>query len=105
MTSLLFRRGSLLLPDRQLDDADLRVEHGRVAAVGRDLPADGAGVIAPGGTFLAPGLIALHVHGGDGADFMAAPADAFRPACRAHARHGTTSILPTSCAARPDQIL
>jgi N-acetylglucosamine-6-phosphate deacetylase len=36
---------------------------------------------------------------------MDGTADAFRAVCQAHARHGTTSLLPTSTAARHDQIL
>jgi N-acetylglucosamine-6-phosphate deacetylase len=105
MSALLFRHATLLLPDRQLDDGMLRVENGRIAAVGADLSGDGAEVIDLGGDRLAPGLVDLHVHGGAGADFMDGTADAFRRACQAHARHGTTSLLPTSCAAPHEQIL
>jgi N-acetylglucosamine-6-phosphate deacetylase len=36
---------------------------------------------------------------------MDGTADAFRAVCQAHARHGTTSLLPTSTAARHDQIV
>lgn len=53
--------------------------------------------------FLSPGFVDLHVHGGDGADFMDGTDEAFRTALSAHLRHGTTSILPTSTVARHDQ--
>src|SRR2546421_1751037 len=36
---------------------------------------------------------------------MDGPEEAFRTACRAHARHGTTSLLPTTTVARHDQHL
>ena len=49
--------------------------------------------------YLAPGFVDLHVHGGDGADFMDGTAEAFRTVCRCHARHGTTSLTPTSTVA------
>src|SRR5262249_33620860 len=55
--------------------------------------------------YLVPGFIDLHVHGGAGADFMDGTADAFRTVCRAHARHGTTSLLPTTTVARHEQHL
>jgi N-acetylglucosamine-6-phosphate deacetylase len=55
--------------------------------------------------FLAPGFIDIHVHGGAGADFMDATDAAFRAVCQAHARHGTTSLLPTTTVARHDQHL
>jgi len=52
-----------------------------------------------------PGFVDLHVHGGDGADFMDGTAEAFAAVCRAHLRHGTTSLTPTTTVARHDQHL
>src|SRR5207302_10455345 len=57
------------------------------------------------GGYLVPGFVDLHVHGGAGADFMDATEDAFRTICQAHARHGTTSLLPTTTVARHEQHL
>src|SRR5262249_1646554 len=62
-------------------------------------------IVDLGGDYLAPGFVDLHVHGGDGSDFMDDDDEAFRTVCRAHARRGTTSLLPTSTVARHDQIL
>lgn len=47
----------------------------------------------------------LHVHGGAGADFRDGTEEAFRTVCQAHLRHGTTSLLATTTAARHDQHL
>jgi len=55
------------------------------------------------GKYLAPGFVELHVHGGDGADFMDLTAEAFRTVCRCHARHGTTTVTPTSTVATTAQ--
>src|SRR5690242_13714717 len=107
MPDLLFTNATLILPDR-LAAGHLRTAGERIAAVGTDLappPEPGVEVIDLGGVLLAPGFVDLHVHGGAGADFMDGTADAFRTACQAHARHGTTSLLATSTAARHDQIL
>ena len=41
----------------------------------------------------------LHAHGGSGHDFMDGDEEGFRTICQTHARHGTTSICPTSTAA------
>ena len=57
------------------------------------------------GGYLSPGFVDLHVHGGAGADFMDGTATAFRTVCQAHARHGTTSLLPTTTVARHEQHL
>jgi N-acetylglucosamine-6-phosphate deacetylase len=107
MPDLLFTNATLILPDRLLP-GHLSTAVGRIAAVGPDpAPSAGSGVevLDLGGAYLAPGYVDLHVHGGAGADFMDGTADAFRTVCQAHARHGTTSLLPTSTAARHDQIL
>ncbi|HVS37169.1 MAG TPA: N-acetylglucosamine-6-phosphate deacetylase, partial [Gemmataceae bacterium] len=70
-----------------------------------DIPPDAADVIDLHGAYLAPGFVDLHVHGGGGADFMDGTEVAFRTVCRAHARHGTTSLLPTTTVARHEQHL
>jgi N-acetylglucosamine-6-phosphate deacetylase len=92
--------GTLVLPDRLLD-GHLTVRGERIAAVGPGRPAGSRDV----GGYLCPGFVDLHVHGGAGADFMDGTEEAFRTVCRAHARHGTTSLLPTTTVARHDQHL
>jgi N-acetylglucosamine-6-phosphate deacetylase len=104
MTTQLFTGGTVLLPDRALDGATVLVRDGRIAAVGDAAP-PGAERIDLAGGYLTPGFIDLHVHGGDGADFMDGSEDAFRTVCRAHARHGTTALLATTTVARHDQHL
>ena len=90
-----FRNARLVLPDRVLPSAGLSVENGRITAVGEGVR-DGEDL---GGRYLVPGFVDLHVHGGDGADFMDGTAEAFRTVCRCHLRHGTTSLTPTSTVA------
>ncbi|GAB6853492.1 N-acetylglucosamine-6-phosphate deacetylase [Asaia astilbis] len=46
-------------------------------------------------TYILPGFIDGHVHGGDGADTMDG-VDAIRHLARFHMRHGTTTLLPTT---------
>ena len=100
MSVTVFTNATVVLPDRLIERALVEVEGGRIAFVGmRRLPA-GAVVVDLGGQYLAPGFVDLHVHGGDGADFMDGTAEAFRTVCRCHARHGTTSLTPTSTVAR-----
>ena len=97
----VFANATLVLPDR-LTPGELVVANGRIAAGGTDATHSGK-VIDLGGMYIAPGFIDLHVHGGDGADFMDGTREAFRTVCRCHARHGTTSLTPTSTVARMDQ--
>jgi N-acetylglucosamine-6-phosphate deacetylase len=98
---------TLVLPDREVAGGAIDVDSGRIAAVGREdaLPAWSGSVVDAAGAFVAPGFVDLHVHGGDNADFMDGTVEAFETAVRAHTRHGTTSILPTSTVARHEQII
>jgi N-acetylglucosamine-6-phosphate deacetylase len=104
--SLLFR-GTLILPDRLLTGGALLCRDGKITAVGTaqqigQVP--GAKIIDAGDGYISPGFVDIHVHGGAGADYMDGTVDAFRTANRAHARHGTTTIFPTTTTGSPQQI-
>jgi N-acetylglucosamine-6-phosphate deacetylase len=102
-----FTGGSIILAERLLEGGSVTVEDSWITAVhaiAAPAPAD-AEIVDLQGSYLAPGFVDLHVHGGAGADFMDGTAEAFRTICRAHARHGTTSLLPTTTVARHEQHL
>lgn len=103
MAVTVFTNAAVVLPDRILPGATLVVDGGRIRSVGNrsDQPADS--VVDLQGQYLSPGFIDLHVHGGDGADFMDGTAEAFHRVCRCHLRHGTTSLTPTSTVAHMQQ--
>ncbi len=104
---LVFSGGTAILPDRLVPNARLVCRAGRIMAVGTaktiKVPR-GAEVVDARSHFLSPGFVDLHVHGGCGADFMDGTPEAVRTANRAHARHGTTSIFPTTTTGSPDQL-
>jgi N-acetylglucosamine-6-phosphate deacetylase len=107
MMATLFTGGTIVLSDRLLHGGEVEVRDGRISAV-RQQPETGADTIALvdlRDRYLVPGFVDLHVHGGAGADFMDGTAEAFRTVCHAHARHGTTSLLPTTTVARHDQLV
>ena len=107
MLSLFFHNGTVVLPERMLPGGAVDVSGGRITAVHAVAPAAPRNVeiVDLQGGYLAAGFFDLHVHGGSGADFMDGDADAFRTVCRAHARHGTTGLLPTTTVARHEQHL
>lgn len=107
MFDLAIRNATLVLPDRLVPDAGLQVQAGLIVALGpRDsLPPWDGPVFDAAGRFLAPGFIDMHVHGGDGADFMDGDEAAFAKAIAAHRRHGTTGLVPTSTVATHEQTL
>jgi dihydroorotase len=61
---LLLKGGRVVDPANGRDgEFDILVEDGRIARVGKSLPADGAEVLAlKPGWIVAPGLIDIHVH-------------------------------------------
>lgn len=101
--ALSFHNGTVVLEDRLLPDGTVTIEDERIASVGGDVPA--ATSLDLAGGYLVPGFVDLHVHGGAGHDFMDGTDEAFRAVCQAHARHGTTSLLPTTTVARHEQHL
>ena len=53
-------------------------------------------IIDADGAYLSAGFIDLHTHGGNGHDFMDGTVEAFLGAAELHAKHGTTTLLPTA---------
>jgi N-acetylglucosamine-6-phosphate deacetylase len=97
--SICFFNGTVVLPARTIENGVIVCRSGRIIDIGSTtevlVPADAERIDAKGG-ILSPGYIDIHVHGGDNADFMDGTVAAARAACRAHARHGTTTIFPTT---------
>jgi len=103
----VFHHGTLILPDRAVEDGVVLCQAGRILAAGGrgdfTFPAGAAMVDARGG-YLAPGFVDIHSHGAGGADFMDGTAAAVTAALREHARHGTTTIFPTTTTGTPVQL-
>lgn len=106
MARLVFSGGTIVLEDRLLSGGEVEIDGERIVAVRPAATSGGSGErVDLRGGYLVPGYVDIHIHGGDGADFMDGTEDAFRTICRAHMRHGTTSIVPTTTVARHDQHL
>ncbi len=106
MTSLCFTGGTAILPDRTIDDAIVVCRDGKITYVGQAknrIPKNAETVDAKGG-WISPGFVDIHVHGGGGSDFMDGDLEAVQQSCRAHARHGTTTLFPTTSTGSPEQI-
>ncbi|MCD5406717.1 MAG: dihydroorotase [Desulfotomaculum sp.] len=60
---LLIKGGEVVAVDRlTVEKADVLVVDGLIAAIGKNLPVEGAEVIAANGQLVCPGLIDIHVH-------------------------------------------
>jgi N-acetylglucosamine-6-phosphate deacetylase len=99
--------GTVVLADRLLSNGIVVCAGDRITAVGSageiPVPRD-ATVIESRNGFIAPGYVDIHVHGGANADYMDGTREAVITANRAHARHGTTSIFPTTTTGSRSQI-
>ncbi|GAB4361030.1 MAG: N-acetylglucosamine-6-phosphate deacetylase [Bryobacter sp.] len=97
-------RGTLILEDRLQSESTVVAENGFIVEITKRRRIAGIKVHDWGADYISPGFVDLHVHGGDGADFMDGILDAIRTAARAHLRRGTTTLFPTTTTGSPEQI-
>jgi N-acetylglucosamine-6-phosphate deacetylase len=83
---------------RVLDPGYVTVSDDRIVDVGHGRPRDlgGGPHLDLDGSWLLPGYIDLHVHGGGGGSFTGSDQDEHLTATRFHSQHGTTSLLATT---------
>jgi N-acetylglucosamine-6-phosphate deacetylase len=103
--ALVIEGGRIVLPDRILEASRIVCRDGLITAIGPRvaIPRGAIGIDARG-CYVAPGFVDLHVHGGGGSDFMDGDVAAVRTVIASHARHGTTTIFPTTTTGTPAQI-
>ena len=91
--------GTLLTPDQELHDHDLILEDGKISDVRPTRTAQNDPRIDARGLWVTPGLIDIHVHGGQGNDAMDATPEALQGMAGFLAAHGVTSFLATTITA------
>ncbi len=101
MDKLIIKGGKLVFPDRIESGLALVCDRseGKILGVVRDSDLNVEStdeVIDAAGSYVSPGFVDIHVHGGGGYDFMDGTIEAFLGASRMHATHGTTSMIPTT---------
>ena len=103
--SVHFVNAALIYPDR-IEQGFVTVEGHKIQAAGTGFPQVNRGdqVFDLRGKYLSPGFVEIHSHGAGGCDFMDGTAEAVITAARTHLQHGTTTLFPTTLAARREEI-
>ncbi|HZW48996.1 MAG TPA: N-acetylglucosamine-6-phosphate deacetylase [Bacillota bacterium] len=97
MGSVAFYRGKIMTPDQVITGSALLINQSRIIGFvsENEIPAEYDRVNLAD-SWLLPGFIDLHVHGGGGADTMDGKVEAIRTMANFHLQGGTTSLYPTT---------
>ena len=89
--------GQIIHQNRIQTGGCLLIGNGKIVDVlTTDIDFPDAKLVDAQGNYISPGFIDVHIHGGGGSDFMDGTVDAFLQIAQTHAKHGTTSMLPTT---------
>ena len=88
---LLITGGNIITPRKILEDHSIVIENDKIAGIiPSKITIDNCQSISADGLYVSPGFIDLHVHGGNGSDFMDATVEDIREIIRYHPQGGTT---------------
>lgn len=95
---LIIQNGTLILPDKIVEDGFIICKEGKIAQIGTGQPEleQSDTVINAYGNYVSPGFIDIHTHGAGGHDFMDNTVEAFLGVAETHAKYGTTALVPTT---------
>ncbi|MGO4733327.1 N-acetylglucosamine-6-phosphate deacetylase [Paenibacillus sp. 2KB_22] len=103
-------RGKLLLSNEILEDGVLAWRDGKIlyAGIPEGLPEqirrEALPLSVPDRSLIVPGFIDIHVHGGNGEDFMDASPEVLDKITSFHSTQGTTAMLATSMTAPKERL-
>ncbi len=86
--------------ENEIKEMCVVTQNGKIKDVCERFDVSDCEIIDCNGNFLSPGFADIHVHGGGGFSAMSDNSDEIVKMCYAHALRGTTSILPTTLAAK-----
>ena len=98
--------GQIIHQNRIQSGGCLLIENGKIVDVAdSDVDFPDAEIVDAQGNYISPGFIDIHIHGGGGSDFMDGTVDAFLQIAQTHAKHGTTSMLPTTLTCEKEDLI
>lgn len=90
---MLFKNAKVVLKDNIIE-SDVLTENGKITKID-EIKESIDNTVDLGGSYLCPGFVDIHNHGGAGYEFIDATEEAYLAALRAHLAGGTTTIVPT----------
>ena len=98
--------GQIIHQNRIQSGGFLLIENGKIVDVAdSDVDFPDAEIVDAQGNFISPGFIDIHIHGGGGSDFMDGTVGGFLQIAQTHAKHGTTSMLPTTLTCEKEDLI
>ncbi len=100
--------GTIILENQQIENGILLSEDGKINVIGGNTtvsPEPNSTIINAAGKFILPGFIDTHVHGSGGDDVMINGAAGIQRAAKKMLAYGMTAWLPTTIAAKHEEIL
>ena len=96
--------GRIVTPDGIKDGVLISID-GKIAEITKnaEIPAD-AVIYDAAGSYIIPGFIDIHLHGGGGHDFMDGSVEKMLEIARVHCEHGTTAFCPTTVACSKERL-
>lgn len=106
MNLIKIYNGTIITPHRSIKDGTILIADGKILEVSeKNLHLPDAIEINANGKYISPGFIDIHVHGGGGYDFMDNTLEAFLGIAKAHAKYGTTALMPTTLSCEKQDLL
>lgn len=108
MQRLVITNGKIILPDKIVEDKVIVCKNGVIEEIidVSDAPVSNTDVVVDAQqNYISPGFIDIHTHGGGGHDFMDATVEAYVGAAEAHAKYGTTALLPTTLTSTTEELM
>jgi N-acetylglucosamine-6-phosphate deacetylase len=103
-TTTAIANGKVLTPFRQIDGGGVLIEGGKIVRVFEGSPPPADRVIDAEGCYVSPGFIDMHVHGGNGFDYLDGTVEAYEAAGKFHMEHGAAVQAPTISASTDEEL-
>ena len=102
----IIKNARIIAPGGKIILGSLKCEEGKIVSISQEelLPSEKDTIIDGKGSYLSPGFIDVHTHGAGGHDFMDGTVEAFLKIAEMHAKHGTTSLLPTTLTSTNEEL-